>query len=260
MNNTSTQTIFNTTRFCNLWRFYYPIMRGKLALAAGFTALCYALTLTSLYFIPVEISAIFMSIPIYAYFAGALVFGLIDDYNLDLTLPATWFEKGLVALLYIFVVSPAVIAAAWYGSQLIALPFFAKATLCELYGLASKVQGFSSLQNLFGYSIFTNGLMHMILAGIMLLTVILSRTHRVAKGIAAIAVCYGVQMLAGIFFGMFVGVKAATLAAEGIAKEEIVDMIVTKFVSSFPYMIIVLVVLWLVLMALIFNAYRTRKG
>lgn len=246
-------------RLRRLFAFYAPLMRPKLALAAGFTALCYVLTLVTITYAGAGLSSVWSGLPVFAYYAGPLVFALVADYNLELTLPASWLEKALVAIIYTFVISPLVLALAWFGPMAIAYAFTDEATLVDRTMQFLESSGVSGMSALYARAIYLNAAISMVIAAVILLAITCARRDRLTWGAVAGVICYGVISLGSVALGATIGFMTAD-AATDMDSPEAGNVIVSAITDRMPAATIGLTAVFLICIGLILWKYKTRKG
>ena len=262
---------FSMRRLAMLAGFYSPGIK-KMFLVSGIVLLvCYFISfygtsMASIYpdkEIFILIYSMGAGIVGWVYLVGPLVFAMPAKRELATTLPASWAEKSVFVLGWIFVVYPLFLAALWYGAS----------ALCSLFSDSAWVNSVMlehinndspvDFNRVWGDSMYLNRLQDMAVVSVVALVVCSVRRNRIGYGVVAMLVTLFAFWLMGIVLGVVAALKSRVfqnIADQDVNPDSIAASIVTEVAELFPWVIVVAGIIVCICSLLIIRKLRTREG
>lgn len=199
----------------------------------------------------------------WVYLVGPLVFAMPAKRELATTLPASWAEKSVFVLGWIFVAYPLFLAALWYGVS----------ALCSLFSDSAWVNSVMldhintdspvDLNRVWGGSMYLNRMQDMAVVSVVALVVCSVRRNRLAYGVVGMLVALFAFWVLGVVIGVVAAIKSRIfqdVADHSANPDSIAASIVTEIAELFPWVIVVAAIIVCVCSLLIIRKIRTREG
>lgn len=264
--------VFSIHRLGLLWRFYTPAIRLQLAisgitllvsylicLAGATSALTAKITENGGWVAIYSFGAMIAS---YVFFSGPLVFAYCGQRRVVTTLPASWQEKAVFMLGYVFMLVPLFLAAIWYGSMGV-MSFFTpaadvNATISHI--LLSKTHGLS-FDSIMSGSKFGSTVAETATAAFSCFVIVAARRNRLALGIVAVFGARLLNWLAGVIVGIYAVLSSGIVSRVAKGDTDIAPQDLIGFIAdAMPYYTALSALLTLVFAALAVSKIKNRRN
>lgn len=266
-----------TDRLIMLAQFYRPALRKQL-IAAGITlVVCYLLCLLGLQLLKTTDNHQVLGIMMYSgalwvanltYFCGPLAFAFCRNRSVATTLPASWQQKSVFFLGFIFIAYPAFLAVVWYAMVGLCSLFTSDAAVNTAFlhyiQLMDNSTSAFSLTDLTDSYWYTNVLSSIIVASCAAWGVCASRRNRMAMGIVGACVGSFINFMAGMAMG--IASIASTDFIQGIADNNPVDPdnfateIMDNLLEAIPVYSIGMLIISVVVLAMCVVKIKNRQN
>lgn len=264
--------VFSMHRLGLLWRFYTPAIRLQLAISG--------ITLLMSYFICLAGAAGALTAKItenggwvalysfgamiasYVFLSGPLVFAYCGQRRVATTLPASWQEKAVFMLGYVFMLVPLFLAAIWYGSMGV-MSFFTpaadvNATISHI--LLSETHGLS-FDSIMSGSKFGSTVAETATAAFSCFVIVAARRNRLALGIVAVFGARLLNWLAGVIVGIYAVLSSGIVSRVAKGDTDIAPQDLIGFIAdAMPYYTALSALLTLVFAALAVSKIKNRRN
>ncbi|MDE6334669.1 MAG: hypothetical protein K2L77_08500 [Muribaculaceae bacterium] len=228
---------FSFSRFDLIWAYYSPAIMRQWIWTIAAVIVMFGLILLARLFESVGLFSMINTLLFFPVYLGPLVFTIYNDRSMQIQLPATAAEKATFYILHSLVIMPAAVAGLWLSLNSLSGVMFGYDNGVYGHFMSSVLDDFthSGIDLLSTSFIVQRMFMELLPVAVVLLTVLVARSHRVIKGVgAAIGTLLAYGVVSGVL-GFFVAINearhVAAVAAINDGGEEMALQVASEILS-----------------------------